>query len=202
MLSLSPRFDLFRFELPKDFLPKEVEEKYAKILAQNKSVIVEPIDYLNESIQGVTFPGISDLIGTQEQHSHNNNGGRGKINVEPGRSNAYYTPANLLSQVSNELTVTFRRNQGLYNYFMLYETVFHKVIKKEMRANFDDVFHIYILDENGVAVSVLRIMQPMMDGIDGLDFSFNKVERQSETFDVKFRYNNIDFNILEDNKIK
>ena len=70
-LSLSPRYDLFRFSLPKDFLPKEVEEKYMKMLSKDQSVLTTPIDYLNESIQGIDFPGISDIIVQQQQHGHN-----------------------------------------------------------------------------------------------------------------------------------
>ena len=62
MLSLSPRYDLFRFTLPKDFLPVEVEEKYATFFKNRQAVLVNPIDYLNESIQGIEFPGISDII--------------------------------------------------------------------------------------------------------------------------------------------
>lgn len=91
MLSLSPRYDLFRFNFPKDFLPKEVEEKYAKILAQDANVIHSPIDYLNESIQGVTFPGIKELLVEQDQSSKR----LGKI--EPGRKNVYSSSANPLS---------------------------------------------------------------------------------------------------------
>ena len=49
MLSLSPRMDLFKFSLPKNFLPAEVEEKYYKLFQQNAGVITTPIDYLNES---------------------------------------------------------------------------------------------------------------------------------------------------------
>ena len=69
MLSLSPRMDLFRFKFPKDFLPEELNEKYKRIISKNKAVIYEPIEYLNESIQGITFPGISDLLVEQTQHS-------------------------------------------------------------------------------------------------------------------------------------
>ena len=60
MLSLSPRYDLFRFSFPKDFLPKDLEEKYQKLFITDSAVISSPINYLNESIVGVTFPGISD----------------------------------------------------------------------------------------------------------------------------------------------
>ena len=70
MLSLSPRFDLFRFELPKDFLPDPIIEKYQKILDKNPGVLNTPIDYLNESIQGINFPGISDVVIAQAQHTY------------------------------------------------------------------------------------------------------------------------------------
>ena len=39
MLSLSPRYDLFRFSLPKDFLPDTVIEKYSNIINKNAAVI-------------------------------------------------------------------------------------------------------------------------------------------------------------------
>ena len=55
-LSLSPRFDLFKFKLPKDFLADQVTEKYQIILNETPGVITKPIDYLNESIQGISFP--------------------------------------------------------------------------------------------------------------------------------------------------
>ena len=55
MLSLSPRYDLFKFSFPKDFLPEEVLVKYNKVLSKNAGVITNAIDYLNESIQGVSL---------------------------------------------------------------------------------------------------------------------------------------------------
>ena len=55
MLSLSPRFDLFRFEIPKDYIPEEVRTKYDDIMSRRAGVITSCIDYLNESIQGVDF---------------------------------------------------------------------------------------------------------------------------------------------------
>ena len=58
MLSLSPRYDLIRFHLPKTFLPKDIEEKYTAILNKDAYTMTTAIDYLNESIQSVTMPGI------------------------------------------------------------------------------------------------------------------------------------------------
>ena len=206
MLSLSPRADLFVFYFPKDFLPKEIEEKYTKIINRDKSVIQTPIDYLNESVQGIDFPGISDLIVEQSQHSsqhpENHNDQMGlpgkRISIEPERTNVTYSPKNILSQLAGEFTVTFRRNQGLYNYFMLYETIFHKVLKEYANVEKpDDVFYIDILEESGKIMGRIKLFQPRIDGIEGLQFSYNKLERQTETFDVKFRFNNIDFDIID-----
>ena len=205
MLSLSPRLDLFVFKFPKDFLPKEIEEKYTKILNREKSVIRTAIDYLNESIQGVSFPGIADLLTEQTQHSpehpENKNKQEGlsakRISIEPSRNNVSYSPKNILSQIGGEFTVTLRKNQGLYNYFMMYETIFYKALKEYTNVTKqDDFFEIDILDSTGRVIGRVKLFQPRIDGIDGLEFSYNKLERQVETFDLKFRFNNIDFDIL------
>ena len=197
MLSLSPRYDLFKFSLPKDFLPKDVEEKYQGLLAKNAGVLTTPIDYLNESIQAINFPGISDIIVTQIQHSSNDiKRTLGKLNVEPKREQIYSTTANPLDKIEQSFKVTFRMNQGLYNYFMLYETTFHQICKPQEHKH-QPVFFIELMDEDGVVTSRIIFKNVLIDGIDGLEFSFNKVERDSGTFDVTFKFSNIDFEFIE-----
>lgn len=205
MLSLSPRLDLFVFKFPKDFLPEEIEKKYTLLLNKEKSPIRTPIEYLNESIQGISFPGISDLLVEQQQisqHPENLNAQSGlkmkRVNVEPTRNNVTYSPKNILSQIGGEFTVTLRKNQGLYNYFMMYETIFYKVLKEyDNVTKKDDLFEIDILDSTGKVIGRVKLFQPRIDGIDGLEFSYNKLERQVETFELKFRFNNIDFDIID-----
>ena len=197
MLSLSPRYDLFRFSFPKDFLPKEVEEKYQKLLNKNQAVLTTPIDYLNESIQGINFPGISDILIQQQQHSSNDiKRGLGRINVEPKTDITYQSTTNPLDKINKEFKVTFRYNQGLYNYFMLYETVFHQICKPIERGQIPGLY-IELLREPGVITSRILFKDVLIDGIDGLDFSYNKVERDSGTFDVTFKFNNIDFEFID-----
>lgn len=196
MLSLSPRYDLFRFSFPKDFLPKEIEEKYYKILNTNSGVITAPIDYLNESIQGVNFPGMSDILIQQQQHGVNSGERRfGKINVEPKHDINYQSTSNPLDKISPEFKVTMRVNQGLYNYFMMYETILHQMSKTK-EYNESSVLTLEIMDASGVVTSKIYFKQALMDGIDGLDFSYNKVERESGTFDITFKFNNIDFEFI------
>ena len=183
-LSLSPRYDLFRFMLPNEFLPKEVAAKWQKYIDRDAVVILNPLDYLNESIKGITIPGISDVNIQQNQHGSNTivrqNATKynlGRINVEPNADNVWVSSANPLDKISRDFQVTFRLNQGMYNYF------------------------IDLLNEEGVAVSRVYLYDCKMDGIDGLEFSYDKVERQSDTFNVTFKFNNIDFDLMPQNAI-
>lgn len=198
MLSLSPRYDLFKFEFPKTFLPKEVNDKYQKILNKNAGVLVTPIDYLNESIQGINIPGISDLTLDQPQHSHNSINGLGKLNVEPIRQNTYKNNGNPLDKINKEITITFRFNQGFYNYFMLYETIFWKYCKPTNLPN-EDVLYVDLLDETGKIISKVKFYDCVLDGIEGLEFNYSKLERDAGTFNITFKFNNIDFVFIDEN---
>lgn len=197
MLSLSPRYDLFRFALPKDFLPTEIEEKYSGIIRNNQNVIMTPIDYLNESIQGINFPGISDIVIQQQQHSTNNSEKKvGRLNVEPKREAIYQTTANPLDKIEQTFRITFRMNQGLYNYFMIYETIFYQICKP-LKYGHQPVYYIELLSETGDVTAKIIFKDVLIDGIDGLEFNFNKIEREGGTFDVDFKFNNIDFEFVE-----
>jgi hypothetical protein len=203
-LSLSPRYDLIRFYLPKTFIPTEVEEKYTKFLNNDAYTIKTAIDYLNESIQGVTMPGISELTMTQQQHGSNNiktdlPGQRKRINVEPIHEISHISSGNPLEKMDKEFKVTFRTNQGLLNYFMLYETAFYYACR-EYRWNAEPIMYIEILNEDGTVISKVKFIDVYIDGIEGLDFNYSKIEREANTFDVTFKFNNIDFEYFVNNE--
>lgn len=200
-LSLAPRFDQFRFMIPKEYIPQEVRDKYDKILARNPSTFMNSMDYLNESIKGITLPGLENLVVEQKQVSHNTTGENGKlnghINIEPTHITTTLSDENILSKIGNTFTVTFRQNQGLYNYFMIYESIFHRYTKPNLyHMNENELFDVIFLDENSLPVSRMMLFQPEFNGISGLEFSYDKVERQTDTFDVTFTFSNIDFDFI------
>lgn len=192
MLSLSPRYDLFRFCFPKDFIPQDIEEKYFNIINKNASVITTPIDYLNESIKGVNIPGISDILIQQTQHGYNSPIRKdSKMKIEPRKDEYYISSSNILDKINRDFKVTFRMNQGLYNYFMMYEITMYQIMKIKNSESYP-VMYIELLDETGKITTVIKYYGILIDSIDGLDFSYDKVERDSGTFDVNFKYNNIE----------
>lgn len=196
-LSLSPRYDLIKFNLPKTFLPQEVEEKYTAMLNKDVVPMNTAIDYLNESIQAITIPGISDLTVQQQQHGSNgiqtmDVGNKKRINVEPSHEINYLTTTNPLESIEKEFKVTFRTNQGLINYFMLYETAFHYSCK-EFAWECEPVMYVEFMNEDGTVISRLKFIDVFMNGMDGLEFNYTKIDRESNTFDVTFKFNNIDY---------
>ena len=204
MLSLSPRYDLIRFHLPKTFIPPTVEEKYTKWLNTDAYTMKSSIDYLNESIQGVTMPGIQGLTMTQQQHGSNNirlDSIKKRINVEPMHEINHISSGNPLEKMDKEFKVTFRTNQGLLNYFMLYETAFHYACR-EYRWEAEPVMYIEILNEDGTVISKVKFIDVYIEGIEGLDFNYSKIDRESNTFDVTFKFNNIDFEYFVNNEYK
>ena len=44
MLSLPPRFDQFRFMIPKEFIPEVIRNKYDEIIAKNANVFTNSMD--------------------------------------------------------------------------------------------------------------------------------------------------------------
>lgn len=210
-LSLSPRKDLFRFHFPKTFLPPSVERKWRDILQQEPGVTMSPIDFLNESIQAISIPGVSDINIQQTQHSFNrihrddtpNAGGHnlGRINVEPVQNNNYISPSNPLANIERKFTVTLRTSVGLYNYFMLYETLFYRISKPILHEDID-TWEIWMMDDRMRRAGGIRLEQCMMDGISGMEFNYTQTDRQGETFGVDFVFNNINYIFLNDDEHK
>jgi hypothetical protein len=53
--------------------------------------------------------------------------------------------------------------------------------------------YIDLMDEKGTVISRVKYIDIHMDGLEGRDFNYTKVERESDTFEVTFKFNNIDF---------
>ena len=81
---------------------------------------------------------------------------------------------------------------------MLYETIFWKFCKPTNYPN-EDVLFIELLDETGKINARVKFMDCVIDGLDGLDFTYSKIERDSGTFNLTFKFNNIDFVFVDEN---
>ncbi len=189
MLSLSPRFDLFQIILPKDFIPNELNEKYRKILTKRSYPITDTIEYLSESIVSCSILGIDDITTTQQQTGINPR--MTKAKTEPV-SEVVFSKYNMapLENLDRSINIEFRMNQGFYNYFLLYETIFHRYCKPELKCGIPQIY-LYLLDSIGQKTVKYTFEDVYFQGIDELIFSYSQVSRQSDTFSLTLVYNDI-----------
>lgn len=205
-MQLKGRQDRYRLLLPEDVIPKEINNKYAKVLQSQHSFIYKPIDLLNESIQKIQVLGFNG--GTMEQRQSH----RGDPLRSPSRINEnnmmhsadaipYRSPAGPVSLIDKTLNVDFRHQTGFLNYFLLFESFFYQYSRDTATDALPDVFPIEIFNERGEVYCRLMLYDPVIDGMDMLDLDFTQTVAQSQTFRVVFKYSNIDFEFIENDVI-
>lgn len=203
MFTLKARKDGFRLKLPDEFIVDEINEKYAKILQKEKSFITKPIDFLNETIQKVQILGLTEATISQQQgargHSIYNNEKQFAQNrfMHTATDNTYRSEVNPLQLIDKTLNITFKHTLGYLNYFLLFENFWYLYSRdiKSDKMNFN--FTIDILDGNNKVYSRIILFEPIIHGFDMLDLDYSQPVAQSETFNVVFKYSNIDYQFIE-----
>lgn len=201
MLSLKSRQDGFRLLFPKEFLHEEIIKKYTEILIKKHSFITNPIDFLNETIQGVQILGFQEATVPQQQT------GRGNFSRNmPSRIREnnflhtstefnYRSEVNPLQLVDKTLNVIFRHTLGFINYFMLFENFMIQYERDTDNTELIPNLFIDVIDSKGCVYCRVRLDFPLINSMDMLDLTYTNPIAQSQTFQVVFKYSNfaIDF---------
>ena len=202
MLSLKGRQDNWRLLFDKDFIPDEITEKYTKVLNMRKSFITQPVDFINETIQKVQVLGFSNATFAQQQTTRNTptrNAARIAENNFQGSYDdvQYRAVTSPVSIIDKTLNVQFRMSQGYLNYFILFESFFYKYCRDTSNEQLDTHFNIDIYNEFGEIYARIVLYKPVIDAMDMIDLDFTQPVAQSQTFQVTFKYSNIDFQFIE-----
>ena len=206
MFSLKGRQDGFRLLLPQEFICDEINDKYAKILQNQKSFFTKPIDFLNETIQSVQVLGFSDGTVNQPQP------GIGHPLIDPNRVKqnkflhtatdfTYRSEVNPLQLIDKTLNITFRHTLGFLNYFLLFENFWYLYSRDKQYKDISFTFNIDIINQNGQVYSKIVLYDPIIHGVDMLDLNYTKPVAESQTFTVIFKYSNIDYQFISTNDL-
>ena len=206
MFSLKGRQDGFRLLLPQEFICDEINDKYAKILQNQKSFFTKPIDFLNETIQSVQVLGFSDGTVNQPQP------GIGHPLIDPNRVKqnkflhtatdfTYRSEVNPLQLIDKTLNITFRHTLGFLNYFLLFENFWYLYSRDKQYEDISFTFNIDIINQNGQVYSKIVLYDPIIHGIDMLDLNYTKPVAESQTFTAIFKYSNIDYQFISTNNL-
>lgn len=198
MFSLKSRQDNFRLMLPKDFIVDELVEKYTKVLTDAHSFYTTPIDFLNETIQGIQVLGFTGGTVQQQQPA------RGAWSKTPERKPQnnflhvasdynYRSEVSPIALVDKTLNITFRHTLGFVNYFLLFENFFWQFARDTQYNELVKAFYVDIFNDKGEVYARIELQNPIIDTMDMLDLNFTQPIANSQTFNVSFKYSNVDF---------
>lgn len=181
-MRLNSQSNQFIFNLPTDFVPKEISITYEPILEKNWSQYDNIVDYLNSTIKSVSFPGIS--IDTPEQH------------LMRGKTRNYY-PAKNVNDIftTHELPITFASVDSDLNYWIMvdilmkhylnvYDLYINPLVMDVIDIHRDVIYSIKFFEIIGVSISDITF-----------DYSQQKVNQKEFTVTFKFNFIDIEFNL-------
>jgi hypothetical protein len=172
--------DQFEFNFPSSFIPPEIRRKYSKVINRVPTGIDDAREYVNHSIQKITFPSISYTPAVQNQRT-----------VDVG----FRSSVSVQNLFEKEFTVTMQLTDGDINYLIMLETLFFHYSFGNHNLHIDP-FRLYLTDSSGLRLSTIVLEQVLYTGLDALDKDFRENTREFISFDAKFTFNKIRIDTL------
>ena len=109
----------------------------------------------------------------------------------------YRSETTPIALVDKTLNIEFRHTLGYLNYMMLFENFWYQYTRDRKYSELTRQFNIDILDELGSIYSRIVLYDPLVNGMDMLDFDYTQPIAQSQTFKMEFKYSNFDYQFIE-----
>ena len=178
---LNSRNNLYDFRFPRKFVPEEVANKYKSYLNRIPgSLLAEPIDYINYSIQGINVPGISFDPITQADNDGTTRYHRGAVPIQ--------------NTIQREFTVTMQLLDGFINYWIMMDTLLY-YYARSTKEPYTKPLTLRILDAEGASVAYMEFQKPIMNSINELSLNMAQNVAEFNTFEVSFFYNKLDLRL-------
>jgi len=178
---LNSRNNLYDFRFPRKFVPEEVANKYKSYLNRIPgSLLAEPIDYINYSIQGINVPGISFDPITQADNDGTTRYHRGAVPIQ--------------NTIQREFTVTMQLLDGFINYWIMMDTLLY-YYARSTKEPYTQPLTLRILDAEGSSVAYMEFQKPIMNSINELSLNMAQNVAEFNTFEVSFFYNKLDLRL-------
>lgn len=167
----------FHINLPIDFVPEQLEERYLNFLKSKNKLYSSVKDYLDSTCKDISYPGIEFPTVSNEQ-----NLSRKKIK--------WKTVGNVYDLFDQDMTITINDVDSKLNYLIMQDILCNHYLNTDKA--YDQNILITIIDENRKALYQIQYRDVIWTGISANTFSFGEQIVESKTFDMKFTYNFID----------
>lgn len=175
---LNSKFSNFLFTFPIDFFPKEIEDKYKEVFNRNNVVFTKLIDYVNYTIQAVSWPSIN--LETVEQEFDN-------------KTRTYKSGKNAERYIERTIDVTFKTTDSYLNYFIMQDTLLHYWKLGETDKIFLPDLSLQVLDHYGHRTLTMILRDTVFSGLSALELSYSNNVPEFRTFNSTFKFTVIDY---------
>jgi hypothetical protein len=179
-MRLSSQSSQFIFNLPSTFLKPEILLTYTPVLEKNWVQYENVIDYLNSTIKGVNFPGVSFEMNKQI--------------MTRGKERQFKPAKNVQDIVGHELTISFRSVDSDLNYWLLFDILSKHYLDTD--NSFVDPFTITCVDMHRDAIYVIRFYEMIIKGLAGNQFNYAQQKVSAKDFDLTVHFNFYDIEFL------
>lgn len=190
---LNSKNNQFVFRFPKGFIFPEVEEKYNYYLKRLPTPFENITDYINHTVQSVSFPSVA----TEEVEQWV---GR-KVTVDGkniGKNPQYWRQSvDLDRAIPKEFTVNLKAADGYINYWALFENYRHYLTLTDITDYMPDMSLMY-LDRMGYQLITIDFKQPLIKGISEVEMNYSQTALEFRVFSMTFKYNRFDINVKLD----
>ena len=179
-LSLNPQKNQFVFQLPVDFIPKSIEQKYKDFITRNHSPFANILDYLNSSIMDIELPSMD--FPTVEQ------------TTRQGKKITYRSAVSPYDVIVRDGKIRIKSEDNHFNYFVFQDILMYHYINID--AIFVAPFQISVLDRNQDELFRYVLKEITFTQIAGRELGYEKTDFEFDTFDISFKVNFIDWDYI------
>lgn len=190
---LNSKNNQFVFRFPKGFIYKDIEEKYNFYLKKLPTPFENILDYVNHTIQSVTFPSIS-VEQAEQWVGRRTYAEETRVTKNP---QIWRQAVDLERAVPKEFTVSLKSADGYLNYWVLYEN-FRRYLKITNTEDYLPDMNVMYLDREGYQILTVDFKQPLFTGISDVEMNYSSTAMEFSTFSVNFKYNWFDINVKLD----
>lgn len=184
-MNLNTLNNQFYFSLPADFIPTGYEERYMKLLGNRRKLYSSVLDYLNSTIQTISYPAIKFPVVSNPQ-------------IVKRKIIKWKTVGNIFDLFDDTITVTFLNVDGNLNYLIFQDILINHYLNVD--NPYDKPILITLLDQNRNAMYHIQYRSVIWTGISDNTFAFNDQVIQNKTFSMTFEYGYIDYEYVADKR--
>lgn len=163
----------FVIQFPKNFFYPEIHSRWTPIIKRLKLPYESIEDFINASVQSITFPAVEFPVVEQTQSQY-------KIAYRGGKE--------LEAVLDKNLTITFKLTEGFISYWILFEQI-EKFVEYSDRVPFWPPMFVSFLDHHGFQLVEFTFTKLIPTGLSQFEISYATTAAEFNTFTMNIRYN-------------